>query len=602
MDRNIPQRISALRDRMRDAGLDAVIIPHSDPHQSEYMSPHWHLREFFSGFSGSAGTLVITLDDALLWTDSRYFLQAADQLEGSTVRLMKDGLPQTPSINEYLTSTLNSSATIGVDALTFSVAALAKLKSDLDDAGIALSIDFHPADGIWTDRPPLPDSKAFIHDTKYSGEEASSKIARILNDVKLTGADSTFISALDEIAWLLNIRGNDVIYNPVVTSFLYLADAGSTLFIENVKIDDATKKHLTALGIATMPYNRALEFLEKLPSDAKVLVDPATSPAIIPLKLAQRMVEGTSPIKLPKAIRNDVQISGIREAMVRDGVALTNAFIDIEQRLANDETLTELDVCHIITLHRSRQPLYFDDSFGTIAGYKEHGAIVHYEPDETSDAVISASGLLLIDSGAQYLDGTTDITRTISLGDPTPEERHDFTLVLMGHIDLADAQFPEGARGAQLDVLARRYLWHEGKTFLHGTGHGVGHFLNVHEGPQSIRLQENPIALQPGMLTSNEPGLYIAGKYGIRSENLILTVPGVTTDEGNFLRFETVTLFPFDTKLVDAEMMSEPQIKWLNDYHKRVYDTLSPHLSQEASQWLARKTQPIMKNSYDYNS
>ncbi|MCM1092488.1 MAG: aminopeptidase P family protein [Lachnospiraceae bacterium] len=602
MDKNITRRIGDLRKKMRAAEIAATIIPHSDPHQSEYMSPHWHLREFFSRFSGSAGTLVVTLDEALLWTDSRYFLQAADQLEGSSIILMKDGLPETPTINGYISSALTEGSTVGIDAMTFSVAALDKLKSDLAKKGISIDTDFHPAEGIWNDRPPLPADKAFVHKTEYSGEEAASKIKRILKEVDQAGADSIFISALDEIAWLLNIRGNDVSYNPVVTSFLFLAPEGSTLFVEGAKIDSDVKKHLSGLGIETRHYDRALEFLETLPQEARVMVDPATSPAIIPVKLANRMIAATSPVKLPKAIRNDIQIDGLRKAMTRDGVALVNAFMEIERRLADGTQTTELDVCSIITRHRSLQPLYFDDSFGTIAGYRQHGAIVHYEPDEESDATLEPSGLLLIDSGAQYLDGTTDITRTISLGDPTPEECHDFTLVLMGHIDLASALFPEGTRGAQLDVLARQYLWKEGKTFLHGTGHGVGHFLNVHEGPQSIRLQENPVALQPGMLTSNEPGLYVTGKYGIRSENLILTVPALSTpDGGNFLRFETVTLFPFDTKLVDTTMMTEAQIKWLNDYHKRVYDTLSPHLSADAAQWLARKTEPVMKNPYNFD-
>ncbi len=602
MEKSIISRIDALREKMRQANIDATIIPHSDPHQSEYMAPHWHLREFFSGFSGSAGTLVVTVDDARLWTDSRYFLQAADQLEGSLIILMKDGLPSTPSINQYLTSTLQPGASVGIDAMTFSVAALNQLKSDLDKAGISLTTDFHPADGIWTERPDLPADKAFIHKTEYAGEEAASKIKRILKEVDQAGAGAIFISALDEIAWLLNIRGNDVRYNPVVTSFLFLAPEGSTLFVEEAKIDDDVKRHLSQLGIGTKPYSRALEFLEALPADTRVLADPATSPAIVPVKLAGRMVAALSPVKLPKAIRNDIQIAGLRKAMTRDGVALVNAFMEIERRLAQGDTMTELEVYRVITRHRSLQPLYFDDSFGTIAGYREHGAIVHYEPDEESDATLAPEGLLLIDSGAQYLDGTTDITRTISLGSPTPEECHDFTLVLMGHIDLASALFPEGTRGAQLDVLARRYLWQEGKTFLHGTGHGVGHFLNVHEGPQSIRLQENPVALQPGMLTSNEPGLYVTGKYGIRSENLVLTVPALSTpDGGNFLRFETVTLFPFDTNLVDTSMMTDAQIKWLNDYHKHVYDTLSPHLSADAAQWLARKTEPVMKNPYNFD-
>lgn len=584
---------------MQVAGLDAVVIPHSDPHQSEYMSDHWHLREFFSGFSGSAGTLVVTLDDARLWTDSRYFLQAADQLEGSYIILMKDGLPDTLSIEEYLVDNLKPGSAVGIDALLFSIKAADSLRAALGSHRISLVTDFHPAEGIWLDRPPLPADKAFLHELKYSGEEAKSKIAGVMDEVRKLRADSIFISALDEIAWLLNIRGNDVRYNPVVTSFLYLAPAGSVLFVDKDKIDGEVSRHLASLGIAIRPYGDALAFLESLPDGAKVLVDPASSSGLIKEKLAGKMVGAVSPVKLPKAIRNDVQIKGLHEAMIRDGVALVYSLMEIERLLAKGDKVTELTVCRILTEKRSEQPLYFEDSFGTIAGYKEHGAIVHYEPDEKSDAVFSHSGLLLIDSGAQYLDGTTDITRTISLGDPTPEERHDFTLVLMGHVDLAMAVFPEGTRGAQLDVLARHYLWREGKTFLHGTGHGVGHFLNVHEGPQSIRLQENPVALRPGMLTSNEPGVYVAGKYGIRSENLVLTVPAFSTADGNFYKFETVTLFPFDSKLIDTLMLNEEQLLWLNNYHKKVYDTLSSHLTREGSEWLAHKTEPLMKNPYN---
>ncbi len=599
MNETIIRRINALRDKMRAANVKATIIPHSDPHQSEYMSPHWHQREFFSGFNGSAGTLVVTLDDALLWTDSRYFLQAAEQLDGTGIKLMKDGLPDTPSINNYLVSVLHAPATVGIDALMFSISAMNRLKNDLDKAGLGLMTDFHPADGIWLDRPELPSDKAFIHETNHNGEDAATKIARMMAEVKQAGADSIFISTLDEIAWLLNLRGKDVKYNPVVTSFLYLADKGSVLFVEDVKISDGVRGYLANLGIGIRPYREAIEFLASLPANAKVLIDPASSAAIIPVKLADKMVEGTSPIKHAKALRNDAQIAGLREAMIRDGIALVYSFMEIERLLSTDEKVTELTVCRILTEFRSKQPKYFDDSFGTIAGYKEHGAIVHYEPDEKSDATIHTNGLLLVDSGAQYLDGTTDITRTISLGNPTPEERRDFTLVLMGHIDLALAVFPEGTRGAQLDVLARQYLWKNGKTFLHGTGHGVGHFLNVHEGPQSIRLQENPVALEPGMLTSNEPGVYVTGKYGIRSENLILTVPAFSTPDGNFLKFETMTLFPFDITLIDSTIMNSDQIKWLNDYHKRVYDTLSPHLGTNAARWLARKTLPVFANPYD---
>ncbi len=598
MKTEILDRLHALRARMTAHNIDAVIIPHADPHQSEYMADHWHLREFFSGFSGSAGTLVVTNADARLWTDSRYFLQAADQLDGTGITLMKDGLPDTPSISEWLVATLPQGATVAIDGMLQSVNSAASLTATLSKANLWLITDFHPADRIWTSRPPLPADHAFIHPAEYAGENASDKLKRVFDDITANNAEGRIICALDEIAWLLNLRGSDVTYNPVVTSFLYLSPAGSVLFIDDVKLTDDVRAHLSAIGVTTRPYSEVLDFISSLPASIHVLADPATTSAAFVTPLGDRFVSAPSPIPLMKAIRNSVQIEGVREAMIRDGVALTGAMMEIEQRLREcDNTLTEMEVARILTRHRSRQPLYFDDSFATIAGFREHGAIVHYEADETSDVLLEPSGLLLIDSGAQYLDGTTDITRTVSLGDPTPDEIHDFTLVLMGHIDLAAATFPEGTRGAQLDVLARRYLWAEGKTYLHGTGHGVGHFLNVHEGPQSIRLQENPVQLRPGMLTSDEPGLYLAGRYGIRIENLVLTAEAFSTpDNGTFLCFDTVTLFPYDRKLIDPSMMTEAQLSWLNDYHARVYATLAPRLDDEgARSWLAEATAPVYR-------
>lgn len=598
MKTEILNRLHALRDRMKAHHIDAVIIPHADPHQSEYMADHWHLREFFSGFSGSAGTLVVTAADARLWTDSRYFLQAADQLNGTCITLMKDGLPDTPSISQWLVDTLPPASTVAIDGMLQSVNSASALEATLSMASLRLITDFHPADGIWTSRPPLPADHAFVHPAEYAGESVSDKLGRVFADITAHNADGRILCALDEIAWLLNLRGSDVTYNPVVTSFLYLSPAGSVLFIDDVKLTDEVRDHLSAVGVTTRPYSAVLDYISTLPSSSRVLADPATTSAAFVAPLGDRLVSAPSPIPLMKAVRNDVQIQGIREAMIRDGIALTGAMMEIDRRVRDcDSTLTEMEVGRILSRYRSRQPLYFDDSFATIAGFREHGAIVHYEADEASDVVLEPSGLLLIDSGAQYLDGTTDITRTVSLGNPTPDEIHDFTLVLMGHIDLAAATFPAGTRGAQLDVLARRYLWAEGKTYLHGTGHGVGHFLNVHEGPQSIRLQENPVPLRPGMLTSDEPGLYLTGRYGIRIENLILTAEAFTTpDGGAFLCFDTVTLFPYDRKLIDPSMMTDAQLSWLNDYHARVYTTLAPRLDDdEARTWLAEATAPVYR-------
>lgn len=596
MKTDIKSRLEALRAEMDKAGVDLAVIPHADPHQSEYMSSHWHLRGFFSGFTGSAGTLVVGKEEACLWTDSRYFLQAAQQLEGTGIKLMKEGIPGTPEISEYIINSLPAGATVGIDGMQFSINAENSLRKELNAHDIKLDTTFRPADAIWTDRPALPANKAFIHELKYSGEATADKISKILNAINQKGADSILVSALDELAWTLNLRGSDVKYNPVVTAFLYLGKENSTLFIDEIKLDDKTNAYLTANGISTAPYDGVATFLSRLPETEKVLVDPASTSSAMASPLGNRMVTEKSPIPLMKGVKNEVQIAGIHAAMKRDGVALVRAMMDIEQMLSEGKTLTEMEVGRILTRRRSEQPLYFDDSFGTIAGYRGHGAIVHYEATPESDSTIEPDGLLLIDSGAQYLDGTTDITRTIALGSPTEDERHDFTLVMKGHIALGSAIFPEGTRGSQLDALARHFLWNEGKSYLHGTGHGVGHFLNVHEGPQNIRLNENPATLVPGMLTSNEPGLYITDKYGIRCENLILTVPAFTTEFGNFYKFETVTLFPFDIKLFDVNIMTEEEICWLNAYHKRVYDTLSPELNKQECEWLEKKTIPLTKD------
>ena len=584
------QRIAALRTEMHLHGIDAVIIPQTDPHQSEYISGHWQVRRYFSGFTGSAGTLVVTADQALLWTDSRYFIQAAQQLAGSEIKLMKDGLSDTPSIESYLIDNLPSGATVGIDGMLFSAKSAKSLKKDMEAHNLKLVTDFDVVDNVWTDRPALPKDKIFEHDTKYAGASAKSKLEGILDDAKRQMADTALISPLDEIAWALNIRSRDVKYNPVATAYLYVAPGKSTLFIDPDKLTPAVIEYLSEEGVDTLPYSDIKEFVGNLPSDVKVLAEEARTSTTLASLLGNRAVYGTSPVSIPKACKNDVQVQGMRDAMTRDGVALVKAFKEIEEAMANGTRLTELDVDAALRKYRSQMDLFFDESFGTIAGYGPHGAIVHYEPDDESNAVIKPNGLLLVDSGAQYLDGTTDITRTVAMGEPTAMEKHDFTLVMKGHIALAMMVFPEGTRGAQLDVEARKYLWREGLSYLHGTGHGVGHFLNVHEGPQSIRLNDVPTPLMPGMITSNEPGLYREGIHGIRCENLVLCVEDMTTDFGKFLKFETLTLFPFDLKLFETEIMTPEEIAWVNDYHKQVRKALSPYLDESERAWLENKT------------
>jgi Xaa-Pro aminopeptidase len=588
----IQERLDALRQQMKAAGVFATIFPQTDPHQSEYIADHWQVRRYLSGFTGSAGSIVVTANAALLWADSRYFIQAAQQLQGTEIILMKDGLSDTPSITQYLCQNVPAGATVGLDGMLFSHAATKAMAAELAEYSINLTTDFDPIDAVWTDRPSLPKDKIFVHDIKYAGQSAADKIAQVMANARSQHADSVLIVALDEIAWTLNIRSTDVNCNPVATAFLFLSAKGSYLFTDADKLDATVIAHLKEAGVEPKGYNEIIPFLESL-KEYKVLVEENRLAQRLWTALGDNIVTGSSTVALLKGCKNQIQLKGVRNAMERDGVALIKSFMEIEQRLADGVRTTEIDVADILKKYRSQQDLYFDISFETIAGYGAHGAIVHYSATPQTDVELRPEGLLLVDSGAQYLDGTTDITRTVSLGNPTQQEKDDFTLVLKGHIALGTAIYPEGTRGAQLDALARIPLWQHGLSYLHGTGHGVGHFLNVHEGPQSIRLNENPITLMPGMITSNEPGLYREGIHGIRCENLVLTTEAFTTEFGHFYKFETLTLFPFDTTLVEKSLLSDDELKWLNDYNATVYNRLSPALNDQERQWLRNKTLPI---------
>ncbi len=591
----VKSRLDSLRAIMAAAGVDAVIIPRTDPHLSEYLSSHWQVVRFFSGFTGSAATLVVTADKALLWTDSRYFLQATEQLAGSGIELMKEGLPATPSVNSYLISTLAKGDTVAIDGNLISIDAVAGLAAELNRAGLNLVTEFDFIDRVWADRPALPDAPVFIHPVEIAGEDAASKITRVLAEAGKQGAGAAFISALDEIAWILNIRSSDVPCNPVATSFLYLSPDASVLFVDPVKICPEVEEALKKYGVTVRPYRDAASFLAALPAESCVLVDKARTTSRIHTSLAGKAVLGSSVVALLKAVKNPVQIEGIHRAMVRDGVAMVRSLMRIESLVASGKEFSETDVADILLEERRKGENFFDLSFGTIAGYGANGAIVHYEPSPATAATVKPGSLLLIDSGANYLDGTTDLTRTIAIGTPTDDMRHDFTLVMKGHIAIATSVFPEGTRGAQLDALARMPLWKEGKSYLHGTGHGVGFFLNVHEGPQSIRLNDTFAPLMPGMLTSNEPGIYLSGRYGIRCENLVLTVADMTTEHGNFYCFETVTLCPFDRTLFELESMTDEEIQWVDDYHAMVYDRLSPALATDAERrWLREATKSLL--------
>ena len=596
MNLTINERIAALRTHIAQENIQAFIIPSTDPHLSEYVAPHWQSREWISGFTGSAGTVVITAEEAGLWTDSRYFLQAARQIEGTEITLYKEMLPETPSIPAFLNSRLQERDTAGIDGKMFSAKEVEHLQEALRKSGIHVKSVADPLQLLWKDRPAMPLSPAFIHDTQYAGRSFTEKLAAVRKEMDANGAESLLLSALDEIAWLLNIRGNDVHCNPVVVSYLLIEKNAVHYCIRPQKVTAELTSYFNVNGISVHIYEEIEDYLNHFPARS-ILADSAkTNYAIYSAINPQcRIIDGTSPVTLLKAIRNKQEIAGIHTAMQRDGVALVKFLKWLEDAVPTGRE-TEISIDKKLHAFRAAQPLYMGESFDTIAGYKEHGAIVHYEATPETDVTLKAEGFLLLDSGAQYLDGTTDITRTIALGNLTEEEKTDYTLILKGHIALATAVFPEGTRGAQLDVLARLPIWKQHMNYLHGTGHGVGHFLNVHEGPQSIRMNENPIPLQPGMVTSNEPGVYKAGSHGIRTENLLLTVPAGEGMFGNYLKFETITLCPICRKGIIKELLTAEEIEWLNEYHRVVYEKLSPDLDNDEKEWLKEACKPLIIN------
>lgn len=584
--------LEALRDLMRSKHIDAVIIPGTDPHQSEYPSEHWKFRDYVSGFTGSNGTAVVTLDDAGLWTDSRYFLQAAEQLEGSGFTLRKENIPGEPTVLEWLGEVLDEDAVVGVDGRLFSLIEANRIEMFCAQNGFMFAPDFRAAEAIWTDRPARPMNPAFVHDEALVGEDVDSKISRVVDALDAADADGLLITALDEIAWLLNLRGSDVDYTPVVIAFAYVSEDERVLFIDSEKVTSEVKDHLKKYGVKIKDYDDIEKFLGKISSTATVMVDPNRVSDALGQAMICNKTYMASPVIALKGVKNECQIAGFRQAMLYDGAAMVRMMMWLEQNVANG--ITEMDVDRRLQQERAAYASNRGDSFHMIAGYKDHGAIVHYEATDESAYTLAPEGLLLIDTGGQYLEGTTDITRTISLGNPTAAEKHDYTLILKGHLALARAVFPKGTMGVQLDVLARGPLWNEGMTYLHGTGHGVGHFLGCHEGPQSIRMEANPTPLELGMVTSNEPGIYKTGEYGIRTENLLLCVPACGNEEwGEFYKFESLTLFPYDTTLMDMDMLSREEVKQINDYHAMVCERLRPLLSADEAQWLEQKCKSI---------
>lgn len=589
----VNQRINLLRAAMKENAISAYIIPGTDPHASEYIADYWKEREWISGFDGSAGTFCMTTTEAGVWTDSRYFLQGSEQLKGTEIKLMKQGLPETLEIIPWLSSKLKSGDKVGVNAELFSVNNFTAMKSELQLNGIELvAIDL--IQSIWENRPALPSNPFFVFDTQYTGKSIADKLSEVRNEMKKLHADIFVLSALDDIAWLFNIRGNDVDYNPVTIAFAMVENEKTTLFISPEKYDEKSEKYLIENSVTIKNYTEISSELQKISPNKAVLIDGGKFNQalfeMIPSSCPKR--NAMSPVFKLKSVKNSVEMEGVRRAMIKDGVALTRFFIWFEENLGKNK-MTEISISDKLKSFRATQDGFKGESFGTIAGYKGHGAIVHYKATPESDAEIEPKGILLLDSGGQYLDGTTDITRTIALGKPTEQVKKDNTLVLKGHIQLAMAKFPTNTRGSQLDILARKAMWDEAINYGHGTGHGIGHFLNVHEGPQNIRMDENPITLQPGMIISNEPGLYRTDEYGIRIENLVQVIPAEETEFGVFLQFETLTHCYIDTQLITTELLTEKERDWLNNYHKNVYKTLSPFLENDEKIWLEEKTKAI---------
>lgn len=590
----INQRLESLREVMRREHLSAFIFPSTDAHQSEYVADHWQGRTWISGFNGSAGTAVVTMKSAALWTDSRYFLAAEEQLKGTEFQLMKQKIEGTPTISEWLAQELQGeNAEVGLDGMVNSYHETMGQIADLrKSGGITVRTNFDPLGLIWTDRPAIPANPVEIQPMEFAGESVASKISRIRTALRQRHADGMLISALDDIAWTLNLRGTDVHCVPVFVSYLLISSQQVSLYVDSAKINDEVKAYLTENGISLYPYNKVAEGLERY-SEYNILLDgDETSYFLWKTVKCQEIIAGNSPVPAMKAQKNDREIAGFRQAMLRDGVAMVK-FLRWLKPAVEAGGQTEISIDRKLTSLRAEQHLFRDISFDTIAGYQAHGAIVHYEATPETDVALKPEGLILIDSGAQYQDGTTDITRTIALGPVTEEMKHVYTLVLKGHIQLELAKFPDGASGTQLDALARECMWREGYNYLHGTGHGVGSYLSVHEGPHQIRMEWKPTPLRAGMTVTDEPGLYLSGKFGVRIENTLLIKDYQTTEFGKFLQMESLTLCPIDLTPVDFSMLQPEEIEWLDTYHRDVFEKLSPYLEGEDLEWLREATRPV---------
>lgn len=591
----INQRLESLREVMKREHLAAFIFPSTDAHQSEYVADHWMGRAWISGFDGSAGTAVVTMHSAALWTDSRYFLAAEEQLKGTEFQLMKLKIPGTLSIAEWLGKELQDvdSPEVGLDGWVNSYSSTSGLIADLRKAGgITVRTNFDPLEEIWKDRPSIPLKPVEIQPMEFAGEDVPSKIKRIRQALRAQHADGMLVSALDDIAWTLNLRGTDVHCVPVFVSYLLIASDKVSLFVDKAKVSSEIRAYLESNGVSIYKYNKVEEGL-KAYSEYNILLDGnETSYYLWKAVRCQEIVQASSPIPAMKAVKNEAEIAGYRSAMLKDGVAMVK-FLKWLLPAVEAGGETEISIDKKLTALRAEQKLFRDISFDTIAGYQAHGAIVHYEATPETDIPLKPEGLLLLDSGAQYQDGTTDITRTIALGPITEEMKHIYTLVLKAHIQLELAKFPDGASGTQLDALGRECMWREGFNFLHGTGHGVGSYLSVHEGPHQIRMEYMPTPLRAGMTLTDEPGLYLAGKFGVRIENTVLLSDYMKTEFGKFLQIEPLTLCPIDTAPIDLTMLMPEELAWLNEYHAKVYAELAPYLDEEEKKWLENATKAI---------
>lgn len=595
MTQMIQDRLAALREVMRRESIDAFIFPSTDPHNGEYVPAHWKGRKWISGFEGSAGTAVVTMDKAALWTDSRYFIAAEEQLQGTEFKLMKERVEGTPTISQWLGMSLAhiNGAVVGLDGYVNAANEVRGLAEELRrQGGITIRTNLDPLDIIWKDRPEIPLNTVVQHPLEYSGETAESKLQRIRTAVKRSGAEALLVTALDDIAWTLNLRGSDVHCNPVAVAYLLIDVEKTILYINKVKLAPSAADALKAAGVVVEDYGNVVEGLRHF-DGYNILLDPnQVNYALFSAVSAKKVVEAASPVPYLKCVKNEAEIRGFHSAMLRDGVAMVK-FLHWLKPAVEAGGQTELTVEKKLTSLRAEQPLFKGVSFDTIAAYQEHGAIVHYEATPETDVELKPRGFLLLDSGAQYLDGTTDITRTIPLGPVTEEQKKVYTLVLKGHIQLELCKFPNHASGTQLDVLARQAMWKEGLNYMHGTGHGVGSYLNVHEGPHQIRMEWKPAPLQAGMTVTDEPGLYLAGKFGVRIENTLIVKDFIETEFGKFLQFESLTLCPIDLDCADLDMLTAEEKQWLNDYHKMVFEKLSPLLNDEEKEWLKTNTARI---------